>query len=258
MLEVRDLTVVYGPVVALDGVSLDVAEGGSACLLGANGAGKTTLLRAASGLLGFHGGRITSGEIRYAGTATSRADPSRLVAAGMAQVLEGRRVFANLSVSDNLRAGELGASTGRARRRPRDAAAGGGRWGGSSGPRDSVLSLFPVLASRLEQPAGLLSGGEQQMLAVARALMSAPRLLLLDEPSLGLAPLAIAAVGSALAQINAEGVTILLAEQSRALAQAVTRDGYLIEHGTLGAHAPTAELLGDEQVRATYLGIPST
>jgi len=238
MLEVRDLTVTYGAVLALDAVSLEVAEGGSTCLLGPNGAGKTTLLRSVSGLLRFHGGRIVSGEVRYAGQVVTGADASRLVAAGVAQVLEGRRVFTNLSVEENLRAGQL-------RARHRSAAR----------QRERVLALFPRLAERLGQAAGLLSGGEQQMLAIARALMSSPRLLLLDEPSLGLAPLVTRGIGAALAEINADGVTLLVVEQSSALAQAIARHGYLIETGSIRASGPTAELLADEQVRATYLGV---
>jgi len=242
LLEVRDLKVTYGAVLALDGVTLEVAEGGAACLLGPNGAGKTTLLRAVSGLLHFHGGRIVAGEVRYAGKVVTGADPSRLVAAGVAQVLEGRRVFTNLTVEDNLRAGRL-----RCRSRA-----------GGAEVRDRVLSLFPRLGERLDQPAGLLSGGEQQMLAIARALMSSPRLLLLDEPSLGLAPLVTQGIGTALGQINADGVTLLVVEQSSALAQAITSDGYLIETGEIRASGPTAQLLADEQVRATYLGLKRT
>jgi ABC-type branched-subunit amino acid transport system ATPase component len=237
LLEVRGLTVAYGPVLALDGVTLEVAAGGSTCLLGPNGAGKTTLLRAVSGLLRFHGGRIVAGEIRYDGRVVTGADPSKLVAGGMAQVLEGRRVFTNLSVDENLRAGPL--------RRRHDRAEQRGR----------VLELFPRLAERLGQPAGLLSGGEQQMLAVARALMSSPRLLLLDEPSLGLAPLVTRGIGEALAAINQSGVTLLVVEQSSSLAQALTRDGYLIETGVIRATGPISHLLADEQVQATYLGV---
>jgi ABC-type branched-subunit amino acid transport system ATPase component len=237
LLEVRDLTVAYGPVLALHAVSLEVRDGGSACLLGPNGAGKTTLLRAISGLLRFHGGRIVSGHVRYRGQLVTGADPSRLVKAGVAQVLEGRRVFANLSVAENLRAGQLQT----ARR--------------SAGQQQKVLSMFPQLEERLGQAAGLLSGGEQQMLAIARALMSAPRLLLLDEPSLGLAPLVTQGIGTALADINQAGVTLLVVEQSSALAQAITEDGYLIETGEIRSHGRTADLLADEQVRAAYLGV---
>jgi ABC-type branched-subunit amino acid transport system ATPase component len=244
VLEIRDLTVAYGPVLALEGVTLEVADGGSTCLLGPNGAGKTTVLRAISGLLRFHGGRILSGEVRYQGRVVTGTTSDRLVAAGMAQVLEGRRVFANLSVDENLRAGPLGRQGTKRQRADQRAE-----------QRDKVLELFPRLGERLGQAAGLLSGGEQQMLAVARALMSSPCLLLLDEPSLGLAPLVTQGIGAALSHINDEGVSLLVVEQSSALAQAITRDGYLIETGEIRAHGPISQLLGDEQVRATYLGI---
>jgi ABC-type branched-subunit amino acid transport system ATPase component len=239
LLEVRDLTVAYEPGLALDAVTLEVADGGATCLLGPNGAGKTTLLRAISGLLRFHGGRILAGEVRYAGQRVTGADPARLVAAGMAQVLEGRRVFTTLTVDENLRTGPLGRRHKQRR----------------GEQRDRVLALFPRLAERLGQPAGLLSGGEQQMLAVGRALMSSPRLLLLDEPSLGLAPLVTQGIAAALAQINAEGTTLVVVEQSSALAQAVARDGYLIHTGEIRAHGPLSQLLADEQVLSTYLGV---
>jgi branched-chain amino acid transport system ATP-binding protein len=238
MLEIEDLHVSYGPVVALEGVSLSVPDRGSACLLGPNGAGKSTLLRAVSGLLGFHGGRVTSGTIRFEDKLISGVKATSLVRYGIAQVLEGRRVFPELTVADNLAAGQFRLG----RRAP-------------EGVRHRVLDLFPRLADRLRQPAGLLSGGEQQMLAIARALMSCPRLLLLDEPSLGLAPLVTRGIGEALRQINADGVTLLLVEQSRALAQSVTTEGYLIETGRIRAQGPTAALLADSQVRATYLGV---
>jgi branched-chain amino acid transport system ATP-binding protein len=238
LLEVTNLNVSYGPVMALEGVDLVVGAGGSTCLLGPNGAGKTTLLRSVSGLLGFHGGRIGAGTIRYEGRTINGASAASLVRSGIAQVLEGRHVFPELTVSENLTTGQF--------RLGRKAA---------GGARQRVLDLFPSLANRQRQPAGLLSGGEQQMLAIGRALMSAPRLLLLDEPSLGLAPLVTRGIGEALRQINGEGVSLLLVEQSRALAQAVTADGYLIETGRIRAQGPTAELLADRQVRATYLGV---
>jgi branched-chain amino acid transport system ATP-binding protein len=238
LLEVTKLNVTYGPVIALEDVDLVVPDRGSTCLLGPNGAGKTTLLRSVSGLLGFHGGRVTGGRIRYQGRTINGASASSLVQAGIAQVLEGRHVFPELTVAENLTTGQF--------RLGRKAA-------GSS--RQRVLELFPPLANRLRQPAGLLSGGEQQMLAIGRALMSSPRLLLLDEPSLGLAPLVTRGIGEALRQINEEGVSLLLVEQSRALAQAVTAQGYLIETGRIRAQGPTVDLLADRQVRATYLGV---
>jgi ABC-type branched-subunit amino acid transport system ATPase component len=242
LLEVEKLRVTYGgSVLALDGVSFSVPEGGAVALLGANGAGKSSALRAVTGLLRFHGGQATAGSIRFGGRSIMRADAAALVAAGIAQVLEGRRVFADLTVAENLR---VGAFPGRARRREREI-------------RAELAELFPILAERADQPAGLLSGGEQQVLAIARALMSQPRLLLLDEPSLGLAPRVVAEIGQALRAINERGCALLLIEQSTALALRATEHAYLLETGRIRAHAPTAELLADERVRASYLGAPA-
>jgi ABC-type branched-subunit amino acid transport system ATPase component len=242
LLEVEELRVTYGgAVLALDGVSFSVPEGGAVALLGANGAGKSTTLRAVTGLLRFHGGQVTAGSIRFAGRSIKRADAPALVAAGIGQVLEGRRIFADLTVAENLR---VGAFAGRARRREREI-------------REELAELFPILAERSDQPAGLLSGGQQQVLAIARALMAQPRLLLLDEPSLGLAPRIVAEIGHALRAINERGCALLLVEQSTALALRATEHAYLLETGRIRAHAPTAELLADERVRASYLGIPA-
>ena len=239
LLTVEDLTVTYGgAVLAVEGVSFEVAEGGSVGLLGANGAGKTTLLRAITGLLRYHNGQVVHGSIRFEGRDITRADTARLVAAGIAQVLEGRRVFRDLTVAENLRAGAFSA-----RQRARE-----------NEVRERVLTLFPVLRERLGQAAGFLSGGEQQMLAVGRALMAQPRMLLLDEPSLGLAPLVVQQIGETLRQINGEGMALLLVDQSTALALRVTRFGYLLENGRIRHAAETATLLADEQVRASYLG----
>ena len=239
LLEVSGLRVTYGgAVLALDGVSFSVPAGGSVALVGANGAGKTTALRAITGLLRFHGGQVTAGEVRFAGRSIVRADTASLVAAGMGQVLEGRRVFADLTVAENLRVGAFQRRTKRSEREI----------------RAELGELFPVLAERADQPAGQLSGGQQQLLAIARALMAEPALLILDEPSLGLAPQTVAQIADALRAVNERGCALLLVEQSTALALRVTRYAYLLETGRLRADAPTAELLADGRVRASYLG----
>jgi branched-chain amino acid transport system ATP-binding protein len=237
LLEVERLRVTYGgSVLALDGIDFSVPADGAVALVGANGAGKTTALRAVTGLLRFHGGQVNAGAIRFAGRSITRTDPAALVAAGIAQVLEGRRVFADLTVAENLRIGAF-----QSRRREKAL-------------RQELLELFPVLADRADQPAGQLSGGQQQLLAIARALMAGPRLLLLDEPSLGLAPLVVAQIGEALRAVNERGCALLLVEQSTALALRVTEQAYLLETGRIRAQAPTAELLSDGRVRASYLG----
>ena len=242
LLEVDGLRVTYGgSVLALDGIGFSVPAGGSVALVGANGAGKSTALRAVTGLLRFHGGQVTDGTIRFAGRSITRTDTASLVAAGIGQVLEGRRVFADLTVAENLRVGAFHSRTGRRER----------------AIRDELGELFPLLAERADQPAGQLSGGQQQVLAIARALMAQPRLLLLDEPSLGLAPRVVAEIGEALRAVNARGCALLLVEQSTALALRVTEQAYLLETGRIRAHAPTAELLADERVRASYLGTPA-
>jgi branched-chain amino acid transport system ATP-binding protein len=235
LLEVQELTVRYGgAVLALEDVSLEVGAGETVALLGANGAGKTTLLRSVGGLLAYHGGAIVAGNIRFDGRSTRRADAARLVAAGIGQTLEGRRVFVDLTVGQNLR---LGAFTVRQGRVP-----------------EEVFELFPILRERLDQRAGLLSGGQQQMLAIARALMARPRLLLLDEPSLGLAPIVVAEIGEALRRIADAGTAILLADQSTTLASRVTRRAQLLESGRPVVAGPTVELLLDDAVRGSYLG----
>jgi branched-chain amino acid transport system ATP-binding protein len=235
LLEVQQVQVRYGgAVLALDDVSLDVQAGATVALLGANGAGKTTLLRAIGGLLAYHGGAVVRGDIRFDGRSTLRSDAARLVARGLAQTLEGRRVFADLTVGQNLR---LGAFTARER-----------------GIRRDVLELFPILGERLDQPAGLLSGGQQQMLAIARALMARPRLLLLDEPSLGLAPIVVGEIAEALQRIAADGTAILLADQSTTLALRATDHAHLLESGCARMSGPTDDLLLDDAVRASYLG----
>jgi branched-chain amino acid transport system ATP-binding protein len=240
-LEVSGLTVRYGAVRALHDVTVAVARGESVALLGANGAGKTTLLRAVGGLLAYHGGVVASGAIRFEGRSTARADAASLVAGGIAQALEGRRVFADLTVAENLRVGAFVACGPRRR----DAV------------RDELFELFPILRERADQPAGLLSGGQQQMLAIARAIMAQPRLLLLDEPSLGLAPIVVAEIASALRRINAGGTSILIADQNTALALRATDRAYLLENGQVRSDGSTERLVLDDALRASYLGTSS-
>jgi branched-chain amino acid transport system ATP-binding protein len=237
-LEVSGLSVRYGAVRALHDVTLVVERGESVALLGANGAGKTTLLRAVGGLLAYHGGCLVTGAIRFEGRSTARADAASLVAGGIAQALEGRRVFADLTVAENLR---VGAFAARERRR-------------HGAVRDELLALFPILRERLGQRAGLLSGGQQQMLAIARAIMAQPRLLLLDEPSLGLAPIVVAEIADALRRINARGTAILIADQNTTLALRATDRAYLLESGRVRSDAPTEQLVLDDALRASYLG----
>ncbi|WLW51153.1 ABC transporter ATP-binding protein [Streptomyces sp. YU58] len=237
-LVVRDLSVGYGPVRALRRVSLEVPEGAVVTVLGGNGAGKTTLLRAISRTLSFHGGTVTGGDVQLAGRRLDRLPPDRVVAAGVSQVPEGRRVFARMTVADNLRAGALGGN-----RRNR----------GESLAR--VHGLFPVLAERAHQRAGLLSGGEQQMLAVARALMAGPRVLLLDEPSLGLAPLMAQRIADTIREINAQGTSVLLIEQNAALALRLATHAYVLEVGEVTLSGPAADLAASDEVRRRYLGV---
>ena len=237
-IEVSGLSVRYGAVRALHDVTLDVRRGESVALLGANGAGKTTVLRTIGGLLAYHGGAVVGGHIVFEGRPTGRVDASALVAGGIAQALEGRRVFAELTVAENLRVGAFAA------RGPRR----------TSAVRDELLELFPILRERLDQRAGLLSGGQQQMLAIARAIMAQPRLLLLDEPSLGLAPIVVAEIADALRRINAAGTAILIADQNTTLAVRATERAYLLESGRVRSHATTEQLVLDDALRASYLG----
>jgi branched-chain amino acid transport system ATP-binding protein len=240
-LVIRELSVAYGrSVVALQRVCLTVPTGSVVTLLGANGAGKSTLLRAVSGTLPLHKGSVESGSITFGGTVLTGKDSGAPVRAGVVQVPEGRRVFAGMSVAENLRAGELGAP-----RQPRAAVA---------ARRDRVFALFPVLADRRHQAAGLLSGGEQQMLALGRALMADPRLLLLDEPSLGLAPQIVERVGETIKQINQLGVGVLLVEQNAALALELSDYAYVLEVGQIRLAGPARELASSDEVRQLYLG----
>jgi branched-chain amino acid transport system ATP-binding protein len=239
-LVVRDLSVGYGPVRALRQVSLEVPEGAVVTVLGGNGAGKSTLLRAVCRTLSFHGGAVTGGTVSLGGRRLDRLSPDRVVAAGVSQIPEGRRVFARMTVADNLRAGALGATGGRAQR---------------AAALHRVHELFPVLAARAQQRAGLLSGGEQQMLAVGRALMATPGVLLLDEPSLGLAPMMAERIADTVREINAQGTSILLVEQNAALALRLASRAYVLEVGEVTLSGPARQLAASDEVRRRYLGV---
>jgi len=232
LLEIRDLDVRYAHIQALKGVSLEVAEGEIVALLGANGAGKTTLMRAISGLLRPHAGQIT-----LRGAPIQRTSADSIVRLGISQVPEGRRVFPTLSVAENLR---LGAYT-----RPAAEAA---------QTLEQVWQMFPRLLERREQLAGTLSGGEQQMLVIGRALMARPKLLLLDEPSLGLAPIIVRDIFRSLRQIRQQGMTVLLVEQNARMALKLADRGYVLETGRIRLEGPAAQLLASPEVQASYLG----
>jgi len=233
MLEVESLDVYYGAVHALKGVSLRAEGGEIVTLIGANGAGKTTLLRTISGLI-----RPRAGAIRFEGRDITRTPPHEIVGLGLSHAPEGRMVFANLSVEDNL---ELGAYRRKDRSRIRE-------------DYEGVYALFPRLRERRRQTAGTLSGGEQQMLAIARALMSRPRLLLLDEPSLGIAPILMREIFKTVREINQRGVTVLLVEQNAHLALAIARRGYVLETGRVQLEDEATRLLQNEGVKKAYLG----
>ncbi|MEV4682911.1 ABC transporter ATP-binding protein [Streptomyces kurssanovii] len=238
-LEVRALSVGYGPVRALRDVSVEVPEGAVVAVLGGNGAGKSTLLRAVSRTLPFQRGHVTAGSISFEGRPLDGLSAAGVVAAGVVQVPEGRQVFARMTVADNLRAGTLGV------RGRRESAAALAR----------VHELFPVLADRAQQKAGLLSGGEQQMLAMGRALMARPRLLLLDEPSLGLAPLMAARIAETIKEINAAGTPVMLVEQNAAIALRLASRAYVLDVGEVALEGPADELAASDEVRRRYLGV---
>ncbi len=232
-LEIKNLCVSYGPIHALRDVNIDVPDKQITALLGANGAGKTTLLRTISGLI-----QPRSGSIKVYGEEIAGAEPHKIVRKGISQSPEGRQVFPNLSVKENL---QLGAYT------RSDKA-------GIAQDLDRVLTIWARLRERLGQMAGTLSGGEQQMLAIARAMMARPRVLLLDEPSLGLAPVIVAGIFETIAAIHKEGTTVLLVEQNAHLALKIASLGYVLETGAIQKRAPAAELLNDDAIRAAYLG----
>ena len=287
-LEVEDISVVYQrSIKALQGVSLKVPEGEVVAILGANGAGKTTLLRTISGLLGFHGGAITSGSYRLWGRSAEKLAPQTIVRRGLAQVMEGRRILAQLTVEENLDLGAIsvtkkevreakppiveenldpGAISVRSRRDTaerkhprlwpinllresvrsrRDIAA----------RKHSLFEQFPQLSDRRHSVAGYLSGGEQQMLAIARALMSDPRFIILDEPSLGLAPIIAHQIADIISEIAAGGTTVLLVEQNAAMALALCRYAYVFQTGKVAKEGTAEELLDDPYMQELYLGL---
>jgi len=234
MLEVVQLTAGYGAIEALHGISFDVRPGEIVTLIGANGAGKSTTLRAISGLI-----RARSGEIRFEGRSIANLPPHEIVGLGLAHVPEGRMVFSNLTVMENLRMGAY---------LQRDEAAIASTLG-------QVFDIFPRLRERERQNAGTLSGGEQQMLAIGRALMGQPRFLMLDEPSLGIAPLLVKSIFEQIVRINREqGLAILLVEQNANLALRVSQRGHVLETGRITLSAPAGSLLADPAVRKAYLG----
>ncbi|HEX7623474.1 MAG TPA: ABC transporter ATP-binding protein [Anaeromyxobacteraceae bacterium] len=233
VLSVKDLRVHYGAIEALRGVSLDVPDGQVVALIGANGAGKTTTLRAISRML-----RPSAGSVRFKGEELTRLMPHEIVARGLAHAPEGRGIFLNLTVKENLDLGAFLRTDG----------------AGIAEDRDRMFATFPILRERMNQVAGTLSGGEQQMLSVARALMSRPKLLLLDEPSLGLAPQVVERIFQVLKQVAAQGVALLLVEQNAHKALQIAHRAYVLETGEVVMQGSGAELLASPEVRRAYLG----
>ena len=240
MLKIENLEVVYQDVIlVLRGISFEVDQGDIIALLGSNGSGKTTVLRSITGLLDVQNGDITKGKISFNNENISEMKPSDIVELGIAQVLEGRRIFSELTVEENL------------------------RLGGHTASRDikenmvRVYDMFPLLAPRSKDVAGYLSGGEQQMLAIGRALMSNPKCLLLDEPSLGLAPKLVEQIAELIQEINNQGVTVLLVEQNANMALKISSHGYIMETGNIVMDNPSEKLLSDQDVQEFYLGLSS-
>jgi branched-chain amino acid transport system ATP-binding protein len=233
MLEVNDLHVFYGAIHALQGVSFHLDEGEIVTLIGANGAGKSTTLKTISGLL-----RPRQGSIVFRGTDLTRVSATKIVSLGISQVPEGRKIFAPLTVRDNL---EMGAYTRNDAKEIK-------------GSMERVFASFPRLKERLNQPGGTLSGGEQQMLAMGRGMMSNPKLLLLDEPSMGLSPLLVEEIFRIIEEINKGGTSILLVEQNAAMALSIAHRAYVLETGTVALEGPAQELLENPQVKTAYLG----
>jgi branched-chain amino acid transport system ATP-binding protein len=234
MLRIEDLDVFYGDVQAVDAVSLDVDEGAIVAIVGANGAGKTTLIRAIAGM-----NRSARGRVLFRGENILGWPSHRICNLGIGQVAEGRQIFPTLSVNDNL---DIGAMLPRAR-------------AARNKNRDRAFALFPVLAERVRQSAGTLSGGEQQMLAIARCLMGAPQLIMFDEPSLGLAPAIVYKVLDTIRDLNRDGVTCLLVEQNVALSLKLASRAYVLENGRVTLTGAGADLLADDRVRSAYLGL---
>ena len=233
MLKVTDLTVHYGAIQALRGISFDVNEGEIITLIGSNGAGKTTTLHSVSNII-----KKTSGKVEFLGNDITNVSPDAIVKTGLIQVPEGRRVFANMSVKENL---EMGAYTRKDKARIK-------------ADMEKVYELFPRLKERIKQLSGTLSGGEQQMLAMGRALMSSPKLLLLDEPSMGLAPILVDEIFSIIQEINKTGTTILLVEQNAFKALSIADRAYILETGTIIKGGKASELINDDAVKSAYLG----
>lgn len=233
MLRVKDLNVYYGAIHALHDVDFEVAEGEIVTLIGANGAGKTTTLHSISGLI-----PAKTGEIEFMGKTLRGVQSNRIVEMGLAQVPEGRRIFSNMTVMENL---EMGAYIRRDKENIRR-------------DLEMVFHRFPRLKERIKQVAGTLSGGEQQMLAMGRTLMSRPRMMLMDEPSMGLAPLLVKEIFSIIQEINQQGTTILLVEQNAHMALSIANRAYVLETGKIVLEGPAAEMAQNEQVKKAYLG----
>ncbi len=233
MLTLRSLQTSYGPIKALRGIDIEVRSGEIVCLLGSNGAGKTTTLMTVSGIL-----RPDKGDILFEGESLTAMPPSEIVRKGICHVPEGRRIFPKLTVHDNLEMGAYSAPTSDLNRN-----------------FEKVFAVFPILKERAHQMGGTLSGGEQQMLAIGRSLMSNPRMLLLDEPSLGLAPIMVSRIFKIIRDINREGITVLLVEQNARAALQLSHRGYVLETGTIQLSGTGEELLGNEAVKKAYLGV---
>jgi branched-chain amino acid transport system ATP-binding protein len=234
MLRVNDLHAAYGDIEVLKGITLDIRTGEIVCLLGANGAGKSTLLKAISGVL-----HASHGNVRFQDQDITRYGPHRIVRMGLSHVPEGRQIFSRLTVMQNLLLGGY----------PRK-----GKKAEAQELYDSIFNLFPILKERLKQKAGTLSGGEQQMLAISRSLMSRPRLLLLDEPSLGLAPMVVGEIFRVIQDLRSRGISILLVEQNVMGALNISDRGYIMEIGRVAAHGKAAEMRGNGEIRRRYLG----